>query len=74
MKNTFKIIDKTRSVTFKKHNGALVYTGTVYMEHGINTKEDFLNALDPNNFGGTVDFRKTDKPNIYTFNAYVYID
>ena len=72
--NTFTIIEKTRNITFKRHNGCMVYTGIVYMEHGINTKEDFLNALDPNNFGGTVDFRKTDKPNTYTFNAYVYID
>jgi hypothetical protein len=74
MKNTFNILDKTRSVTFKKHNGALVYTGIVYMEHGIDTKEDFLNALDANNFGGTVDFRKTDKANIFSFYAVVYID
>lgn len=74
MKNTFKILDKKMSVTFKKHNGALVYTGFVYMEHGIDTKEDFLNALDPNNFGGTVEFRKTEEPNVFSFEAVVYID
>lgn len=72
--NTFTIIEQTRNITFKRHNGCMVYTGIVYMEHGINTKEDFLNALDSNNFGGTVDFRKTDKANTYTFIAYVYID
>jgi hypothetical protein len=72
--NTFTIIEQTNNITFKHHNGCMVYTGIVEMEHGIRTTQDFIDALDSNNFGGTVDFHKTDKANTYTFVAYVYID
>lgn len=72
--NTFTIIEKTRNITFKRHNGCMVYTGTVEMEHGVRTTQDFIDALDPNNFGGSVDFRRTEEANVFTFIAYVYID
>jgi hypothetical protein len=74
MANTFKILDKKIDVNSPRRNGVLTYTGVVYIEDGNITKEDFLDALDANNFGGTVDFHKTDKPNVYTFVANVYID
>ena len=74
MTKNFTIIEKTMNITFKRHSGCMMYTGKVEAPQGITTTQDFINALDPNNFGGTVNFCKTDKPNIYTFTAYVYID
>lgn len=74
MTNTFTILTKTRNITFKRHNGCMVYTGTVYMEHGVESKEVFLNALDAHNYGGTVEFRRTAEPNVFTYTADVYFD
>lgn len=70
--NTFTIIEKNIHITFKRNGGQIYYTGKVMMEHGIRTKEDFLNALDVKNIGGTVDFRRTEEANVYTFIADVY--
>lgn len=72
--NTFTIIEKKENITFKRQGGCLVYTGIVVAEQGIRTTQDFIDALDRNNFGGSVDFYNTDKANTYTFIAYVYID
>jgi hypothetical protein len=72
--NTFTIIEQTRNIAIKYGSGNVIYTGIVEMEHGIKTAQDFIDALDCNNFGGSVNFRKTDKANTYTFIAYVYID
>jgi hypothetical protein len=72
--NTFTIIEKTRNNAIKRGCGTVVYTGTVVMEHGARATQEFIDALDCSNFGGSVDFRNTDKPNMYTFFACVYID
>lgn len=51
-----------------------IYRGTVEAPHGIPTTETFLNAIDRGNWGGRVNFTKTDKENVYKFDATIYVD
>lgn len=67
----FTIIEKNlyyRGMTEHK------YKGIVEAPDGIPTTETFLDAIDSCNWGGRVNFTKTDKENTYKFDVTIYID
>lgn len=68
------MVEVLERVVVRRTRTEIEYTGTAMMYNGIQDKQALLDALDSNNFGGTVEFRKTDKPNVFTFFADVYFD
>ena len=73
MTNTFTITTKTfTSITPCKGYSVLQYKGTVMMANGVESKEVFLNAINEDNCGGNVEFRKVEDGE-YTFTADVIV-
>lgn len=69
------MVEILERVVVRRTRTEVEYTGTAMMYNGVQDKQALLNALDSNNFGGSVDIIPIkDVSDMYEYKATVYID
>ena len=69
------MVEVLERVVVRRTRTEVGYTGTAMMYNGIQDKQALLDALDGNNFGGSVSITPIkDVSDMYEYVAIVYID
>lgn len=69
------MVEVLERVVVRRGRTEVEYEGTAMMYNGIQDKQALLNALDSNNFGGSVSITPIkDASDMYEYKATVYID